>query len=150
LAELKFQCDTTGDSVGAGLEFKSREWIEEHVDFTDYVNTGDGMWAEGFEEGVYTDDTEMTIGLVCVCPLNRAFISAPLASRPCLWFCVATQVKALIDAGGGDPSKVNEDLLVKYWTAEYLDGKERLGHGRLGHGSIAYAIPPSFILFISL
>ncbi len=60
LAELKFQCDTTGDSVGAGLEFKSREWIEEHVDFTDYVSTGDGMWAEG------TDDTEMTVGLVCV------------------------------------------------------------------------------------
>lgn len=97
-----------GDSVGAGLEFKSREWIEEHVDFTDYVSTGDGMWAEGFKEGVYTDDTEMTIGLV----------------------------KALIDAGG-DPSKVNEDVLVKYWTAEYHDGKQRLGHGRLGHGSIA-------------
>jgi hypothetical protein len=55
---------------------------------------------------------------------------------------VATQVKALIDAGG-DPSKVNEDVLVKYWTAEYHDGKQRLGHGRLGHGSIAYAIPSS-------
>lgn len=61
---------------------------------------------------------------------------------------VDAQVKALIDAGGGDPSKVNEDLLVKYWTAEYLDGKQRLGHGRLGHGSIAYAT--SFTFFIDL
>lgn len=42
------------------------------MDFTDYVSTGDGMWAEGFKEGVYTDDTEMTIGLVCV------------PSQPCL------------------------------------------------------------------
>jgi ADP-ribosylglycohydrolase len=59
--------------VGAGLEFQSREWIEEHVDFTDYVSTGDGMWAEGFKEGVYTDDTEMTIGLVCALPSVLVF-----------------------------------------------------------------------------
>lgn len=134
--------------MGAGLEFKSREWIEEHVDFTDYVSTGDGMWAEGFKAGVYTDDTEMTIGLVCVpfppC-LHQCCIGFTAVS---LALCGHTQVKALIDAGGGDPSEVNEDLLVKYWTAEYRDGKQRLGHGRLGHGSIAYAIiPPSFILF---
>jgi ADP-ribosylglycohydrolase len=62
--------------VGAGLEFKSREWIEEHVDFNDYTNTGDGMWAEGFMEGVYTDDTEMTIGLVRV-PLILVMATTP-------------------------------------------------------------------------
>ncbi len=95
-----------------------------------------------------TDDTEMTIGLVCVpfppC-LHQCCIGFTAVS---LALCGHTQVKALIDAGGGDPSEVNEDLLVKYWTAEYRDGKQRLGHGRLGHGSIAYAIiPPSFILF---
>ncbi len=47
---------------------RDREWIEtleEHVDFTNYVSTGDGMWVEGFKEGVYTNNREMTIGLVC-------------------------------------------------------------------------------------
>jgi ADP-ribosylglycohydrolase len=47
------------------VEFKSREWIQAHVDFTRYVNAREGAWAEGFADGKYTDDTEMTLGLVC-------------------------------------------------------------------------------------
>jgi ADP-ribosylglycohydrolase len=52
------------------VEFKSREWIQAHVDFTRYVNAREGVWAEGFADGKYTDDTEMTLGLVCA-----AFVS---------------------------------------------------------------------------
>lgn len=36
----------------------------ENVDFTHYVNAREGEWAVGFGEGKYTDDTEMTLGLV--------------------------------------------------------------------------------------
>jgi hypothetical protein len=38
--------------------------MDAHVNFTRYVNAREGVWAEGFGAGKYTDDTEMTLGLV--------------------------------------------------------------------------------------
>lgn len=95
-----------GDSFGAGVEFKSREWIQAHVDFTRYVNAREGAWAEGFADGKYTDDTEMTLGLM----------------------------KALIETG--DLRSVDEDVLLAYWFNEYETGIKLNGFGRQGHGSI--------------
>lgn len=52
-----------GDAFGVGVEFKSRFWIAEHVDFTKFVN----VWKGGINNispGTYSDDTEHTIGVV--------------------------------------------------------------------------------------
>lgn len=53
-----------GDAFGAGIEFMSKEWILENVGFDKYVNMRDGKYGVNYEPGKYTDDTEMTIGLV--------------------------------------------------------------------------------------
>ncbi len=51
-----------GDSFGVGVEFSSREWIHANVDFTCFVNNRKGIYAEGYEEGRYSDDCEETVG----------------------------------------------------------------------------------------
>lgn len=58
---------TGGDAFGAGLEFQSREWILQNVNFTRYINRRGNKslyWTWGYVAGMYTDDTEMTVGLV--------------------------------------------------------------------------------------
>jgi len=50
-----------GDAFGAGIEFQSRDWIKDNIDFTQYVKT---VPSETYKLGDYTDDTEMTIGLM--------------------------------------------------------------------------------------
>lgn len=59
-----------GDSYGAGVEFESLDVVERLCDGTRYVNcrgsylfSSDGRF---YEAGMYTDDTEMTLGL-CHC-----------------------------------------------------------------------------------
>ncbi|MFC1641005.1 ADP-ribosylglycohydrolase family protein, partial [Patescibacteria group bacterium] len=59
-----------GDAFGAGVEFMDREWIRENVDFTKFVNAR-GMIKKDklanephYQPWDYTDDTEMTIGVV--------------------------------------------------------------------------------------
>lgn len=67
-----------GDAFGAGVEFQDRLWIRENVDFTSFVNARDSIAVEEHKKEIftknytpwdYTDDTEMTIGLI------RALIS---------------------------------------------------------------------------
>jgi len=65
-----------GDAFGAGVEFQSREIIKEKVDFTEFVNLRGSIqvpstssatietFINGFHPWEYTDDTEMTIGVV--------------------------------------------------------------------------------------
>lgn len=69
-----------GDAFGAGVEFQDRDWIKTHVDFSCFVNVRDSIAAhlvdkpanfpppEAFTQNYhpwnYTDDTEMTIGLI--------------------------------------------------------------------------------------
>jgi len=51
-----------GDAFGVGIEFKCRDWIQQNVDFTKYVNERTGNLAINYKPGMYSDDTEMTIG----------------------------------------------------------------------------------------
>lgn len=92
-----------GDAFGLGLEFRSREWIKQHIDFTRYVNAHEMPFGEHIEPGFYSDDTEHTIGLT----------------------------KALLDQ-----REFTQELLLEYWTNEYLTDKQEKGYPRKGHGSI--------------
>lgn len=53
----------TGDAFGVGIEFQDRNWIKENIDFTAFVNRREGKYAEDYEIGFYSDDTEHTIGI---------------------------------------------------------------------------------------
>lgn len=53
-----------GDSFGLGLEFQSRDWIRQNVDFNSYVNKLEGKWAQNYKEGFYSDDTEHTFAVL--------------------------------------------------------------------------------------
>lgn len=62
-----------GDAFGAGVEFQDRHWIRSHVDFTQLINARSSIQVEAealsvfirdYHEWDYTDDTEMTIGLI--------------------------------------------------------------------------------------
>lgn len=53
-----------GDAFGAGVEFQDRNWIRQHVDFTQYLHHRTDEESKNFVAGNYTDDTEMTIGLI--------------------------------------------------------------------------------------
>ncbi len=62
-----------GDAFGAGVEFQDRNWIWAHVDFSELVNVRDQiqvpvdqkhLFTENYLPWDYTDDTEMTIGLM--------------------------------------------------------------------------------------
>lgn len=67
-----------GDAFGAGVEFQDREWIRSNVDFTSFVNARSQIrvasekleaFTKNYTAWDYTDDTEMTIGVM------RALIS---------------------------------------------------------------------------
>lgn len=62
-----------GDAFGAGVEFQDRNWIREKVDFSCFVNARHSiqvpanqkaLFTQNYTAWDYTDDTEMTIGLV--------------------------------------------------------------------------------------
>ena len=62
-----------GDAFAAGIEFQDRNWIRKNVDFTKFVNRRysinvpldkQKLFTENYREWDYTDDTEMTIGLI--------------------------------------------------------------------------------------
>lgn len=62
-----------GDAFGAGVEFQDRDWIREHVDFSTFVNARHlikiskeklPIFTKNYTPWDYTDDTEMTIGVM--------------------------------------------------------------------------------------
>ncbi len=62
-----------GDAFGAGVEFQDRNWIRRNVDFTKFVNARHlikvpieklKVFTENYNAWDYTDDTEMTIGVL--------------------------------------------------------------------------------------
>lgn len=64
---------TIGDAFGAGVEFQDRDWIRKNVDFSCFVNVRHSIqvdkeklkpFIENYHPWDYTDDTEMTIGLI--------------------------------------------------------------------------------------
>lgn len=99
-----------GDAYGAGLEFQDRNWIRTNVDFTRFINKRTDINVP--EKAVFTVDykewdyTDDTEMSIAV-------------------------AKALMS---GEP--VTDELLVKYFTDEYLLGFQTKGYKRNGHGSI--------------
>lgn len=62
-----------GDAFGAGVEFQDRHWIRRHVDFSGLVNARHQIavaperkpvFTKNYQSWDYTDDTEMTVGLI--------------------------------------------------------------------------------------
>ncbi|MEN0050220.1 MAG: ADP-ribosylglycohydrolase family protein [Bacteroidota bacterium] len=62
-----------GDAFGAGVEFQDRDWIRSNVDFTKFVDARNTIkvpeaqkvnFTRNYRAWDYTDDTEMTIGLM--------------------------------------------------------------------------------------
>ncbi|MEO0468781.1 MAG: ADP-ribosylglycohydrolase family protein [Bacteroidota bacterium] len=62
-----------GDAFGAGVEFQDREWIRQQVDFGKLINARGQIavpevqkadFTRNYQPWDYTDDTEMTIGLI--------------------------------------------------------------------------------------
>jgi len=62
-----------GDAFGAGIEFQDRNWIRENVDFSKFVNVRSTIkvsadkkeiFTKNYKDWDYTDDTEMTIGVI--------------------------------------------------------------------------------------
>lgn len=62
-----------GDAFGAGVEFQDRDWIRRNVDFTQFVNARKfiqvsqekkALFTQNYHAWDYTDDTEMTIGVI--------------------------------------------------------------------------------------
>ena len=62
-----------GDAYGAGVEFQDRDWIRKNVDFSRFVNARNliktspdklNSFIDNYKIWDYTDDTEMTIGLI--------------------------------------------------------------------------------------
>jgi ADP-ribosylglycohydrolase len=61
-----------GDAFGAGIEFQDRNWIRENIDFTKFVNARNlldkklntNVFSKNYKDWNYSDDTEMTIGLM--------------------------------------------------------------------------------------
>ncbi len=76
-----------GDAFGAGVEFQDRNWIRKNVDFTMFINARNRIkvnsnkikvFTENYNSWNYTDDTEMTIGVI------KALISNDLFSEKLL------------------------------------------------------------------
>ncbi len=62
-----------GDAFGAGIEFQDRDWIRANVDFTKFINVRakikieeerKKIFTQNYSPWDYTDDTEMTIGVI--------------------------------------------------------------------------------------
>lgn len=71
-----------GDAFGAGVEFQDRDWIRENVDFTQFINAREtikvsddkkALFTENYHAWDYTDDTEMTIGIIKALISNEPF-----------------------------------------------------------------------------
>lgn len=71
-----------GDAFGAGVEFQDRNWIHENVDFSTFVNARSlikvssdkkEIFTRNYNAWDYTDDTEMTIGLLNALVSNEVF-----------------------------------------------------------------------------
>lgn len=62
-----------GDAFGAGVEFQDRDWIRANVDFSKFINARGRIkigidrkkiFTHNYSPWDYTDDTEMTIGVI--------------------------------------------------------------------------------------
>lgn len=79
-----------GDAFGAGVEFQDRDWIYKHVDFSKFVNARAqikvapekrSIFTENYHAWEYTDDTEMTIGVLKALQSNKTFTKELLIEK---------------------------------------------------------------------
>ncbi|MCP4440628.1 MAG: ADP-ribosylglycohydrolase family protein [Aureispira sp.] len=79
-----------GDAFGAGVEFQDRNWIRQHVDFSVFVNVRDQitvapeqkqLFTKNYTAWDYTDDTEMTIGVLKALMSNAPFSKTLLIQK---------------------------------------------------------------------
>ncbi|BDS14774.1 ADP-ribosylglycohydrolase family protein [Aureispira anguillae] len=79
-----------GDAFGAGVEFQDRDWIREKVDFSCFVNARamisvpehqKSLFTTNYTPWDYTDDTEMTIGLLKALMAPEPFSEALLIQK---------------------------------------------------------------------
>ncbi|WP_196894654.1 ADP-ribosylglycohydrolase family protein [Aureivirga marina] len=79
-----------GDAFGAGVEFQDRDWIAKNVDFTKFVNARNKikisedkleLFTENYTSWDYTDDTEMTIGVMNALISKQDFSEELLISK---------------------------------------------------------------------
>jgi len=102
---------TIGDAYAAGLELINRDWICNNVQFERYYNERGRLsnsMAINYVPGLYTDDTEMTFGLV----------------------------KALTNHIKGPQNILTIGVLLDYWKREFDKNSNWFGICRQGHGSI--------------
>ena len=79
-----------GDAFGAGVEFQDRNWIRKNVDFSKLINVRDKikvprekkeLFTKNYYEWNYTDDTEMTIGVIKAILSNQIFSTELLIEK---------------------------------------------------------------------
>ena len=79
-----------GDAFGAGVEFQDRDWIRANVDFTKFINARSEikiakekkiLFTENYQVWDYTDDTEMTIGVIKALLENNTFTEKFLVEK---------------------------------------------------------------------
>lgn len=101
-----------GDAFGAGVEFQDRRWIRQHVDFSRLVNARadiavsperKAIFTKNYRPWDYTDDTEMTVGLI----------------------------KALCSGEPFDEDLLVRKWLEEYQLGEQQKGVGRHGHGSM-------------------
>jgi ADP-ribosylglycohydrolase len=76
-----------GDAFGAGVEFQDRDWIRQNVDFTQFVNARGrhkdkkDLFVKDYHAWDYTDDTEMTIGVMKALMSSEPFSETLLVQK---------------------------------------------------------------------
>ncbi|AUC76281.1 ADP-ribosylglycohydrolase family protein [Olleya sp. Bg11-27] len=79
-----------GDAFGAGVEFQDRDWISKHVNFKAFVNARNKikvpsdklkLFTENYTAWDYTDDTEMTIGVIHALLSSEPFTEVLLVKK---------------------------------------------------------------------
>ncbi len=79
-----------GDAFGAGVEFQDRNWIAKNVDFSVFVNARHliqvpeeelSNFTENYFPWRYTDDTEMTIGVIKALSSQKEFSEELLINK---------------------------------------------------------------------
>lgn len=79
-----------GDAYGAGVEFQDRDWILQNINFTQFVNARDKiqvdidkrrLFTENYSPWDYTDDTEMTIGVINALLSDQVFSEDLLVAK---------------------------------------------------------------------
>lgn len=98
------------DAFGAGVEFQCRDWIRANVDFTRFVNARNRIkieedrlatFTKNYHAWDYTDDTEMTVGLVKALMADELFTEELLVRKWSEEYAYGTQRKGYGRNGHG-------------------------------------------------